>query len=61
MVPDLENKLRARGEELTEDHDEADIAAVIEEVRNLNGPESARTAEMLEMMVEGQKDTNKNK
>jgi len=47
MDPKIEAELRAREGELAENHDEEVIDNVIEEVENLDSPESDVTADIL--------------
>lgn len=51
MEESLEDRLRARGEELVENHDEAVIDATIEDVEKLDDPESRATANILRAMT----------
>jgi hypothetical protein len=51
MEPELEERLREAGKELTEEHDEAVIADVIGEVEQLDDESSEQTANLLRTMV----------
>jgi hypothetical protein len=51
MDDELRERLRARGRELVENHDEAVIDETIEDVENLDDPESAVTADILRAMT----------
>jgi hypothetical protein len=56
MERDLEERLREAGEELTDEHENDAIRAVIEEVENLDDPTSQTTADLLRTMtgIEGE-------
>lgn len=51
MDDQIEAELRARGDELRENHDEAIIADVIGEIEALESENSDKTAEILRKMV----------